>query len=56
MVEITKSCILRQIAPKFRKPILLINGENDIRTPVWMSRKVLDLLPSDIPRELIVDK
>jgi predicted alpha/beta-fold hydrolase len=30
------------IAAKFRKPIFLINGENDIRTPVWMSRKVLD--------------
>ena len=44
------------IAPKFRKPIFLINGENDIRTPVWMSRKVLNLLPSDIPRELMVVK
>lgn len=33
------------IASTFRKPIFLICGENDIRTPVWMSRKILDSLP-----------
>lgn len=44
------------IASKFKKPIFLINGENDIRTPVWMSRKVLDLLPSEVPRELMIVK
>lgn len=44
------------IASKFRKPIFLINGENDIRTPVWMSRKILDLMPQDVPRELMVVK
>lgn len=44
------------IASSFRKPVFLINGENDIRTPTWMSRKVLDSLPQDIPRELMVVK
>lgn len=44
------------IAPEFRKPVFLIVGENDIRTPVWMSRKILELLPEETPRELMVVK
>lgn len=44
------------IAPKFTKPIFLINGENDIRTPVWMSQKILELIPRDVPRELMIVK
>ena len=44
------------IASDFRKPIFLIVGENDIRTPVWMSRKILELLPQNTPRELMVVK
>lgn len=44
------------IASKFKKPIFLINGEKDIRTPVWMSEKVLSLIPQNVPRELMVVK
>lgn len=44
------------IASKFRKPIFLINGEKDIRTPVWMSEKVLELVPRGVPRELMIVK
>ena len=42
------------IAPTFTKPIFLINGSNDRRTPVWMSEKVLALLPLSTPRRLMV--
>ncbi len=42
------------IAPTFTKPVFLINGSDDRRTPVWMSEKVLRLLPSDMPRKLMV--
>lgn len=42
------------IAPTFTKPIFLINGSNDRRTPVWMSEKVLALLPPSTPRRLMV--
>ena len=31
------------IAPEFGKPLFLIVGENDFRTPVWMSRKIIDV-------------
>lgn len=44
------------IASDFKKPIFLINGEKDIRTPVWMSEKVLGLIPHNVPRELMVVK
>jgi uncharacterized protein len=44
------------IASKFKKPIFLINGENDIRTPVWMSEKLLRLIPQNVPKELMVVK
>lgn len=43
-----------RIAPDFRKPVFLIVGQNDIRTPVWMSQKVLEALPEGTPRELMV--
>lgn len=44
------------IANKFDKPIFLINGENDMRTPVWMSEKILSLLPENTPYYLMVVK
>lgn len=44
------------IASGFTKPVFLINGEKDIRTPVWMSRKILELLPESTPRELMIVK
>ena len=44
------------IAADFRKPTFLIVGENDIRTPVWMSRKILETLPEGTPHELMVVK
>lgn len=44
------------IASKFKKPIFLINGEHDIRTPVWMSEKVLSLIPQNVPKELMIVK
>lgn len=36
----------RFLAPNFTKSTLLIVGENDNRSPVWMSEKVCALLPS----------
>lgn len=42
------------IAKRFKKPVFLINGANDKRTPLWMSEKILDLLPEKTPRELMV--
>lgn len=42
------------IAHKFKKPIFLINGAQDLRTPVWMSEKILSGLPAKTPRELMV--
>lgn len=44
------------IASKFNKPIFLIVGENDTRTPVWMSQKVLSLLPPKTHHELMIVK
>lgn len=44
------------IASNFKKPIFLINGERDIRTPVWMSEKVLSLIPQNVIRELMIVK
>lgn len=44
------------IASGFTKPIFLINGEKDIRTPVWMIRKILESLPESTPRELVLAK
>ncbi len=42
------------IAPKFRKPVLLITGGNDDRTPVWMAEKVIAALPDNIFKLLSV--
>ena len=42
------------IAGQFKKPVFLIVGENDQRTPLWMSEKVLSLLPRETPRQLMV--
>lgn len=42
------------IAPKFRKPIFIIVGDKDDRTPLWMSRKIYDALPKDIDKRLSV--
>lgn len=42
------------IAPRFRKAVFLINGDRDLRTPLWMSRRILELLPERTPRELMV--
>lgn len=43
-----------RIAGRFTKPVFLIVGENDYRTPAEMSRAVLDALPAGTPRELMV--
>ncbi|MDD4848363.1 MAG: alpha/beta fold hydrolase [Bacteroidales bacterium] len=45
-----------KIASKFTKPIFLINGENDLRTPTWMSEKIIGLLPDTTHRELMIVK
>ena len=42
------------IAGQFKKPVFLIVGENDQRTPLWMSEKVLSLLPRETSRQLMV--
>lgn len=42
------------IAPEFGKPLFLIVGENDFRTPVWMSRKIIESVPGTIPKELMI--
>ena len=42
------------IAPEFEKPLFLIVGENDFRTPVWMSRKIIESLPETTPKELMI--
>ncbi|MDD4820716.1 MAG: alpha/beta fold hydrolase [Flavobacteriales bacterium] len=43
-----------KIASKFKKPIFLINGGKDIRTPEWMSEKILDAIPNGVPKELMI--
>ena len=42
------------IAPEFEKPLFLIVGENDFRTPVWMSRKIIESVPGTTPKELMI--
>ena len=37
----------RNIAPKIEKPVFLIVGENDERTPVWMSNEIFNLLKGE---------
>lgn len=44
------------IAKNFKKPVFLINGDQDLRTPVWMSEKILSELPAETPRELMIVK
>ena len=41
-------------APEFGKPLFLIVGENDFRTPVWMSRKIIESVPGTTPKELMI--
>lgn len=45
-----------KIASKFSKSVFLIVGENDLRTPVWMSEEIVSLLPKSTPRELMIVK
>lgn len=42
------------LAPRFRKPILIIAGDKDDRTPLWMSGKIYDALPENIDKKLSV--
>ena len=42
------------IAPELGKPLFLIVGENDFRTPVWMSRKIIESVPGTTPKELMI--
>lgn len=42
------------IAPEFKKSILLIVGEDDDRTPLWMSEKIYDALPEGIHKKLSI--
>ena len=42
------------IAPEFGNPLFLIVGENDFRTPVWMSRKIIESVPGTTPKELMI--
>lgn len=39
-------------APRFGRDVMLIVGENDTRTPPWMSQKIYDALPDNIYKEL----
>lgn len=39
-------------APHFKRDVLLVVGENDTRTPPWMSQKIYDALPEAIYKEL----
>ena len=39
-------------APDFQRDVMLIVGENDTRTPPWMSQQIYDALPNDIYKEL----
>lgn len=39
-------------APHFKCDVLLVVGENDTRTPPWMSQKIYDALPEAIYKEL----
>lgn len=42
------------IAPKYKKSILLIVGNKDAVTPVWMSEKIYNTLPETINKKLSV--
>lgn len=42
------------VAPKFRKSVLLIVGEHDEITPVWMSEKIYNALPDKANKRLII--
>ena len=44
------------IAPEFGKPLFLIVGENDFRTPVWMSRKIIESVPGTTPNALCLEE
>ena len=41
------------LAPGFRKPILIIAGDKDKRTPLWMSGKIYDALPENIDKNFL---
>lgn len=42
------------IAPEFHKPILIVVGDKDDRTPRWMSEKIYHALPKDTDQRLSV--
>lgn len=42
------------IAPEFTKPILLVVGEQDRRTPPWMAEKIYRALPEKTPKRLSI--
>ena len=42
------------IAPEFGKPIMIIAGSKDDRTPQWMAKKIYDALPEDTFKRLSI--
>lgn len=42
------------IAPEFRKPIMIIAGAKDDRTPLWMADKIYSALPDDTFKKLSI--
>ena len=42
------------IAPDFKKPIMIIAGSKDDRTPQWMAEKIYDALPEDTFKRLSI--
>lgn len=42
------------LAPRFHKPIMLIVGEHDRRTPPWMARAIYDALPAGTIKRLLL--
>ena len=42
------------IAPEFGKPIMIIAGSKDDRTPQWMAEKIYDALPEDTFKRLSI--
>lgn len=42
------------IAPQFTKPVFLVVGNEDERTPCWMAQKIYCALPRNIPKRLSV--
>ena len=42
------------IAPDFKKPIMIIAGSKDDRTPQWMAEKIYDSLPENTFKRLSI--